>query len=910
MERYLAKELKRIQLSHSEPLIHLNQLRRKAERVNDYEKKNALRQACIDSSTLLSGTVSLHSEMKKPMPPKHSNPRLTVVSPQKRIKQPKKSSLEGIPDAKLPFGQKRSSTILVQEKPSDVSNVADRLPADGCSTDQDEESSSSSEEESDNFREGSVDQDMMQQWLSASVEEEDVDYLDDGDSTMNDEEDNEDLDEEVTEMSITENESLFNSIGTLSNEKSIESGSSSYHRLASAEEIVKAQSVGSGIKLTSLTKLPLNEPPLPLLPSLFDNKPPTLYFTVEGEEVSQFPLDIRKILKWKSSTVTPKVVRYCLARTGFKVTKKNSEWLGIWGKHMKSDAFRSIKEHQKVNHFPGTFHIGRKDKLWRNFCRMRILHGRREFNFVPQTFILPHDISNLRKTWESSGSKMKWIVKPPASARGIGIKVIHKWSQLPKKRPVIVQRYLSKPFLINGSKFDLRIYVYVPSYDPLRIFIFEDGLVRFATSKYSSSTKSLSNKYMHLTNYSINKKNTGAYTSNTKDGDAQSHKWSLKQFWIYLDKKGIDHHKIWHLIKDIVVKTIICGESAVNSMVKQNCKGRYSCHELFGFDIILDSHLKPWLLEVNISPSLHSNSELDVQVKGQVVKDVLNMAGFFIPSSVLYQATGKMMAKVDGVGADGFWFEQPTLTLDERSKHTFYTQKHQDPRLRTGMLDVLTPNDIRILMEVEDELSRSGGFTRIFPTSFSKSYMDFFEVPRYYNLLVDEWTKRYLRDALRPSLGICLLQSYAKKAIHLGNQTDKSFIWSSSRSTLYSALRPISVISPTESSSTKSSMTPTLPNIRKKKQESGYCIEKVTKSDAIIKKCGKQSSDRNKIQCSCGNLLKVDSLTDKVPSKKDHLQVTVKKDAALTKSTWVPPREANKLHLQSKKEMKTSCTKF
>ncbi|EDO40614.1 predicted protein, partial [Nematostella vectensis] len=40
---------------------------------------------------------------------------------------------------------------------------------------------------------------------------------------------------------------------------------------------------------------------------------------------------------------------------------------------------------------------------------------------------------------------------------------------------------LHKPFLINGSKFDLRIYVYVTSYDPLRIYIFEDGLVRFAT---------------------------------------------------------------------------------------------------------------------------------------------------------------------------------------------------------------------------------------------------------------------------------------------------------------------------------------------------------------------------------------------------------------------------------------------
>ena len=45
-------------------------------------------------------------------------------------------------------------------------------------------------------------------------------------------------------------------------------------------------------------------------------------------------------------------------------------------------------------------------------------------------------------------------------------------------------RYLHKPYLLSGSKFDLRIYVYVTSYDPLRIYLFSDGLVRFASCKY------------------------------------------------------------------------------------------------------------------------------------------------------------------------------------------------------------------------------------------------------------------------------------------------------------------------------------------------------------------------------------------------------------------------------------------
>jgi len=65
---------------------------------------------------------------------------------------------------------------------------------------------------------------------------------------------------------------------------------------------------------------------------------------------------------------------------------------------------------------------------------------------------------------------------------------------------------MKHPYLIDGLKFDLRIYVLVTNVQPLRIFIHKEGLARFASEKYQQ--KAYSNPYIHLTNYAINKDNS------------------------------------------------------------------------------------------------------------------------------------------------------------------------------------------------------------------------------------------------------------------------------------------------------------------------------------------------------------------------------------------------------------------
>jgi len=128
----------------------------------------------------------------------------------------------------------------------------------------------------------------------------------------------------------------------------------------------------------------------------------------------------------------------------------------------------------------------------------------------------------------------------------------------------LVSEYISNPHLINGYKYDLRIYVVVTSYDPLKIYIYQEGLCRFATEIYDS--KKIHQKFSHLTNYSINKNNSKVpfltqFVKNQNVGEDQiGSKWSLTGLRQHFQSKGIDDEKIFSQIKDLIIKTLITVE--------------------------------------------------------------------------------------------------------------------------------------------------------------------------------------------------------------------------------------------------------------------------------------------------------------------------------------------------------------
>lgn len=224
-------------------------------------------------------------------------------------------------------------------------------------------------------------------------------------------------------------------------------------------------------------------------------------------------------------------------------------------------------------------------------------------------------------------------MKPAALSCGKGIKVIAQKQEVKKKPGFVVSQYLSNPYLINGFKFDLRIYCLVTCYDPLKVYMFKEGLVRFATQKYTNNAKSVDKQYIHLTNYSVNKKNEEYVKSKGTQATAQEEdsetasKWNLAQLKRFFDKTGVDYKAVMHRIKDVMVKTLISVEPHIYNTMSRCTKNKNICFELFGFDILLDHKLKPWLLEVNISPSLSSSSPLDKKIKTVLLCDTLNLVG-------------------------------------------------------------------------------------------------------------------------------------------------------------------------------------------------------------------------------------------------------------------------------------------
>ena len=192
--------------------------------------------------------------------------------------------------------------------------------------------------------------------------------------------------------------------------------------------------------------------------------------------------------------------------TNFRLSTDEEEDWDVWwiDGPIFTSLLHKMKLYQRTNHLPDVFALARKNLLAKNLNLMQKALPN-EYNFFPQTWVLPSDSKSFKDQFNGKRSKT-FIIKPEYNCQGVGIFLTRNYDWLIQGEHYVAQKYLHKPLLIEGLKFDLRIYVLVTGVSPLRCFIYKEGLARFATEQYKSPMGSnLNNLCMHLTNYAINK---------------------------------------------------------------------------------------------------------------------------------------------------------------------------------------------------------------------------------------------------------------------------------------------------------------------------------------------------------------------------------------------------------------------
>uniref|UniRef100_A0A8C6ZGJ7 Uncharacterized protein n=1 Tax=Nothoprocta perdicaria TaxID=30464 RepID=A0A8C6ZGJ7_NOTPE len=174
-----------------------------------------------------------------------------------------------------------------------------------------------------------------------------------------------------------------------------------------------------------------------------------------------------------------------------------------------------------------------------------------------------------RGIWDPSWPT--FICKPDSGCQGRGIFITrNSAAHLSFLLSRLFLPFVSQPFLIDGFKFDMRIYVLVTSCDPLKIFVYKEGLARFATMRYiEPSSSNLDDICMHLTNYSINKHN-----ENFVRDDTVGSKRKLSTVNAWMMDNSYNTKKLWEDIEDIVIKTLI----SAHPVVKHNYQSCFPNH--------------------------------------------------------------------------------------------------------------------------------------------------------------------------------------------------------------------------------------------------------------------------------------------------------------------------------------------
>lgn len=173
---------------------------------------------------------------------------------------------------------------------------------------------------------------------------------------------------------------------------------------------------------------------------------------------------------------------------------------------------------------------------------------------------------------------------------------------------ILIQKYIERPLLFLGKKFDIRVFVLVDHL--LNSYIFKEGHLRLCSEQYEPDSKKT---FVHITNYSLQKKHPEFQKE--FDGNEASFE-DLQQFLDRETNSSINIYKdIMPKIKEMIKIALF---SVRNKLNKRNVQYTF---EIFGCDLILDRSYNPYLLEMNDNPGLSISSPLIARLIPRILDD-------------------------------------------------------------------------------------------------------------------------------------------------------------------------------------------------------------------------------------------------------------------------------------------------
>ena len=239
----------------------------------------------------------------------------------------------------------------------------------------------------------------------------------------------------------------------------------------------------------------------------------------------------------------------------------------------------------------------------------------------------------------ASVGKNIWILKVAGMNRGFGIEIFSALDRLKnlvkdistgyqetivqnnkktsrskgliKTSRFVIQKYIEKPLLFRNRKFDLRVWVLIDQ--DMKLYAFKECYVRLSTEAYKLD--SFEEKFVHLTNNALQK-----YSENYTEDETLKSAKELEDF-VQATKKPDFSFKgqVWEKIKEMIRLVYRCSAKQLNSNNKNKS------FEIFGYDFMIDSNLKTWLIEVNTNPSITTGGKILDAYIPRMIDDALRI---------------------------------------------------------------------------------------------------------------------------------------------------------------------------------------------------------------------------------------------------------------------------------------------